>query len=129
METIVTVERGDVNKGATWNVAGKIGKTGKICAFCSATQKNDEILLVSGVCCETFVGVRRLKTVRFRDSAATALGEARFLVLYRRTAARDLIKFGGICYLRLATVVTTDAVAPVDGTPREKRFLDEITVE
>ena len=66
METIVTVERGDVNKGATWNVAGKIGKTGKICAFCSATQKNDEILLVSGVCRETFVGVRRLKTVRIR---------------------------------------------------------------
>jgi hypothetical protein len=78
----------------------------------------------------TFGVGRRLRTVKFASSVEKRRrGKARFLVSYRRSPSRDLTESSEIRNLRFATVVTSDAVAPVDGSPREKRVFGKIIVE
>jgi hypothetical protein len=77
----------------------------------------------------TFAVVLGLKTVKFAFGVEAFFDEARFLVPYRRTAARDLTDSTEFRDLRFATIATADAVATVDGPPREKRLFEEIIVE
>jgi len=75
-----------------------------------------------------------LGSVRRRNEFAIrgrrrVFAEARLLVLYRRPATFDLTESSEFRDLRFATIATSDAVAPVAGTRREKRVFKKIIVD